>query len=91
MPVEHHASRVALEARAEHDVGVAVEDRLDEDRVFGRFVFQVCILDQDDVADGKLDSLAKRGALAHVDRLAYVAKLGPFRCDALDDVPRAVA
>ena len=38
------------EARAEDDVGVAVEDRLDEPRVLGRVVLEVGVLDERDVA-----------------------------------------
>jgi hypothetical protein len=56
----------AQKARAEHDVGVAGEDGLDEDRILVGVVFEVGILDQRDVAGDGRDRGADGGALAGV-------------------------
>ena len=41
---------LADEARAVHHVGAALDDRLEQARVLGGVVFQVGVLDEDDVA-----------------------------------------
>ncbi len=59
--------RAAHEARAEHDVRLAVEDRSEELRIFGRVVLQVRVLDDHGVARRGGEPGAERGALAAVD------------------------
>ena len=54
------------EARAEDDVGVAVEDRLEQLRVLARIVLEVGVLDEGDVAGDVRHGRAHGGALALV-------------------------
>src|SRR6059058_4387808 len=68
VPEHEHPARARV-ARAVDDVGVAVEDRLDEPRVLGGVVLQVGILDDRDVAAHVGDGGPHRGALALVVRL----------------------
>ena len=53
-------------ARAEDRVGVAVEQRAQQARVFGGVVFEVGVLDQREIAGGLVDGGAHRRALAAV-------------------------
>ena len=62
--VEHAVRLAADEARAEHDVGLALEDRLHQPRVLARVVFEVGVLDDDHVAGRRGESRAQRGAFA---------------------------
>ena len=90
VPVHHHAPGIALEARAEDDVGVAVEDRLDELRILVGVVFEVGVLDDDDVAARLGDAAADGRPLPLVHRLEDVADLRPLLRERRDDVARAV-
>ena len=65
--IDHAVGVAAHEARAEDDVGLAVEDRLEQPRVFLRVVFEVGVLHDHDVAGGGGEAGAQRGALAPVD------------------------
>ena len=67
------------EARSEHRVGLALEDRRDQRGIVGRVVLQVGVLDQADVAAHVLDRGPDRASLPHVARLAEDA-------DALESV-----
>ena len=70
VPEKQHPVRVAAgEARAVDHVGVVLEDRRDQPRVVGRVVFQVGVLDDDDVAGRRRDASACRSTLAAVVRL----------------------
>ena len=81
---------VADEARAEDDVGAAVEDGLDEPRILGGVVFPVGILNDDDVAGAVLEAGAQGGALARVLRLLQDADVVEFAFEPGQDRRRAV-
>src|ERR1700731_1368325 len=49
-----------------NNIRLAGKNRLEQQRIFLRIVFQVCILHDDDVAGGGAKSRAERGALALV-------------------------
>ena len=61
--------RLADEAAAENDVGLAFDDRLEQLRVIVGVVFQIGILHQHDVAGGKGEAVAQRGTFAFIDGL----------------------
>ena len=63
------AARRAEKARAVDDVGVAVEDRLQQQRVLARVVLEVRVLDDDDVAGRFAKPARHRRALAAILRL----------------------
>ena len=77
MPVIQHAVRmVTQKARAVHDVGLALDERLQEPREFGRVVFVVRVLNDDELARGVLEAGPQRPAFAlvflvedHLDRI----------------------
>ena len=56
--VEHAVGVAALEARAEHNVGLSFEYGLKEFRIFLRIVFEVCVLNDDEVARRRRKSSA---------------------------------
>ena len=59
----------AEEARAEDDVGLALEDRAQQQRVLARVVLEVGVLDDHDVAGGLAEAAGHRRALALVGGL----------------------
>jgi hypothetical protein len=75
VPEEQNAPRRAGEARAVDDVGLAIEDGLQELRVFRRVVLQIRVLDEDDLARRRLDSVADRGSLAAIGGVHKEAQL----------------
>jgi hypothetical protein len=58
--------RAAVEAVAEHDVGLVLEDGLEQQGVVARIVLEVGVLDEDDVAGHVSQPGADGGALALV-------------------------
>ena len=61
----------AEEARPEHRVGPAAQDRLEQHREILRVVFQVGVLDHDHLTRGVLDARPQRRALPPVDRMVH--------------------
>ena len=90
VPVEHHAARIPFEPRSEHHLGMSVEDRLDQLRILFRVVFEVGILDENDVPAGFLDAATDRGAFSLVDRLENVPDLRPLIRQRGDHVLRSI-
>ena len=71
--------RLADEPRAEDDVGLALDDRLDELGILRGVVLEVGVLDDDDLAGGMAEPGAERGPFALVllvedDRQVAVAR-----------------
>ena len=71
MPVVQHAVRATEEARAEHRVGPAVDDRPEQERQLGGVVFQVGVLHHHHVARRARDAGADGGTLATVVGMAH--------------------
>src|SRR5688572_28848220 len=80
------AARRAKEARAVDDIGLAIEDRPNQLRVFVRVVFEVGVLDDHHVAGGFADAAPHRGALALVVRLKQDAD-AVTAVEFLEDLP----
>src|SRR5215471_10760905 len=59
----------AEESRTIHDVGFSFKQGRQQRLVVARVIFQVCILNDDEVAGGFLDPAAQSSALAHILRL----------------------
>ena len=57
------AARRAEESRAVDDVGLALENRLQQERVFARVVFEIGVLDDDEVARSIHECRARRRRL----------------------------
>ena len=66
MPEIEDPVLLADEPRAEDDVGLILDDRLDELGILRRVVFEVGVLDDDDLAGGVAEPGAERGALSLV-------------------------
>ena len=67
VPEVHDAMGVAAhEARAEHDIRFAVEDGLEQLRVFLRVVLEIGVLHDDEITSGGGKAGAQRGPLALV-------------------------
>jgi hypothetical protein len=77
------------EARAEDHVGLALKDRLQEHRVLPRVVLEVGVLDEDDVAGGRGEPRAQRGALALVPFVEDDRRIRGF-CDRRQQIAGAV-
>ena len=91
VPVEQDLPlRRRREARAEHRVGLALENRRDERGIVGRVVLQVRVLDQADVAAHVLNGGDDRRPLAHVPGLADDADPRVGRGQFIEDVRRSV-
>src|SRR5262249_21331193 len=63
-PIVKDAMIVANEARTENDIGTTVENGLNEPRILGGIVFEVGVLDDDDVTGRFLEAAPKGGAFA---------------------------
>jgi hypothetical protein len=83
------ASRMTEEPRSVHDIGMALEDRADQRRVFVRVVFEIGVLDDHHVAGGLADAAPHRGALALVVRLKQHAH-AVLAVELFEDVAGAV-
>ena len=71
VPKEQHSPIVAgQETRPVDHIGVAVEDRLQQPRVFRGAVLQIRVLEYDIIAGRNLDPCAQRGPFALVDGVA---------------------
>ena len=68
--VQHPVRPAAEEARAEHDVGVARLERLEQHAVLARVVLEVGVLDDDVLAGGGGEAAAQRRPLAAVALVA---------------------
>jgi hypothetical protein len=95
VPEEQHAARATDEARAEHHIGMAVEDGLDELGVVGRVVLQVRVLDEGDVAGHARDAGAHGRTFTAVLRLqdhleAVLRRVRRGAPDLVEDLARAV-
>ena len=71
--------RAAQKARAKNYVRFSLNQRLDHQRILGRIVFQIGVLNNDEVARGLLNAAAERRSLAHVIRLKNDADLRMLR------------
>src|SRR5262245_28263558 len=78
----------ADETRAENDVGAIFEDRLDELGIFGRVVFQIGVLHDNNGAGGALEAGAEGSAFALV--LGLINDRMSFRLEFRENVARAV-
>src|SRR5258706_2228707 len=67
--------RAAQEARAKNYVCLALDQRLEHERILRRIVLQIGILNNDEVSRGFLNAATKRCSLAHVMRLKNDADL----------------
>ena len=67
MPEEQHAVRAAREPRAIDHVRAVIEDRSQQVWIIRRIVFEVGILNENDVARGVFESRAEGRTLAAVD------------------------
>ena len=91
MPERQHAGLLAGHvAGAEDGVGVAIQQRAQQARVFGGVVLQVGILDQREIAGGLADGGAHGGAFAAVAFVPVEADLREAGGQALQDVEGAV-
>jgi len=64
-----HSDRLPLqETRSVNNVRFAADNRLQDRAVIIGIVFQIAILNQDDVARSQFDALADRGSLAGISR-----------------------
>src|ERR1039458_3340308 len=92
--VQDAMRRAAQKTRAKSSVRLALDQGLEHQRILGRIVFQVGVLNNDVVAGGFLDATAQRRSFAHVIRLqndADLRMLGlQFREDFARAIPRAV-
>ena len=88
---EEHAM-APEKARAEHDVGVALADQLDELRILFRRVLEVGVLNDDEIAGDRRESAAQRRALAGVGCRSSVKPSSCCRLSriSLDAVGRSV-
>src|SRR5260370_37125719 len=67
--------RAEQEARAKNYVCLALDQRLEHERILRRIVLQIGILNNDEVSRGFLNAATKRCSLAHVMRLKNDADL----------------
>ena len=74
-----------------HHVGLALNQRFEHQRIFCRIVFQVGVLNDDEVAGGFLNAAAERGAFAHILRLKNDADLRMLRLQLGENLARAIA
>ena len=89
--IEDAVGRGAEEAGSVDDVGFAFEQRMEECGIVGGIVFEVGVLDDDEVSGGLLDAAAEGGALAHVLGLEQDADLGMGGLQFGEDFAGAVA
>jgi len=68
---------LAKESRAVHHLGPTGQDRPQQDRVVGRVVLEVGVLDQQDIAGRMAQALADGGALALVARQQVQVEVAP--------------
>ena len=79
MPKIEHAVRTAShEARPVDHVGFAFDQGFQKERVLGRIVFEVSVLNDNEVAAGFLNAAAQGCALAHVARLQQHTQRRPI-------------
>src|SRR5260370_41325154 len=92
--IKHAVRRGTHESGSVYDVGLALDQRTEEPRVFGRIVFQICVLDDHEIARGFLDASAKGRALSHIFGLQKNADLrmalAQFRQDLAGAILRTV-
>src|SRR4051812_2706513 len=81
--VDDAVRTAAEEAAAEDDVGMTVDDRLEQPRVVGGVVLEVGVLDEDDVAGRRREPGTQRGALPAVLRLEHDDVARPHAVDEL--------
>jgi len=90
VPIVNYPVRFAThEARAKDHVGLIVENGLDEERIFVGIVFQVGILNDDNVASGKLETFFEGTAFALIFGLEKDNKAG-LGLILFNDVPTGV-
>ena len=91
VPEKHHPVRAAAEeARAKDHVRVAVEDRPQQVRILPRIVFEVGVLDQDDVTRGRGEPGPQSRALALVPAVKKEDHFRVFLFGAFENRARAV-
>ncbi len=74
--IKHAVRRGTHESGSVYDVGLALDQRTEEPRIFGRIVFQICVLDDHEVARRFLDAAAKGRTFPHILRLKKNPHLG---------------
>src|SRR5262245_33280952 len=85
-----HASRAPhQETRTVDDIGVAFKNRLDDVNDLRRIVFEVGVLNDDDLASAFLESLLERGAFAAVFLMKDANAIVPSGI-CIEDLSRAV-
>src|SRR5882762_4125908 len=89
--VEHTMRTAAEEARSEDDIGAALNQGLQELRVLGWVIFEIGVLDDDEIASRLLNAAAERSALAHVMRLEERPNLRMFQLQLLQDFAGTIA
>src|SRR5205085_12119323 len=67
--VDDSMGAAAHEARAEHNVGLSRKDGREKERVLGRVVLEIGILDENNVAAGGLESTTQGRTLSAIDRM----------------------
>src|SRR5262249_41497370 len=76
MPVVEYSVALADEPRAEDDIGLIVDDRLDELGILLGLVFEIGVLDDHDVTGGISKAGPKRSALALISFLVDDSQIG---------------
>ena len=77
--------RLADEPRAEDDVGLALDDRLDELGILRRVVLEVGVLDDDDLAGGVPEPGAQAAPLPWFSSWKTIVRSGCSAASSLED------
>ena len=83
MPKEQYAVRLSRESGAVHHVRQPRFDRLQESGIVSRVIFEICVLDQDDLSSNLRESRPQRSALAAIVWVAHDAHApirDPLQC-----------
>lgn len=81
----------AVEAGTEDDIGFVLQKRFEDLRVFSGIVFEVGVLNDDEVAGGFLNAAAQGSSFAHVMGLEKDAYLRVVVSEGGKNVARAIA
>ncbi len=76
-------------ARPVHHVGLPIQDRREQFWILPRIIFQIGVLDQDDISPGLRNAGEKRRPLALIPGLKQDFAVSPIRL-LREDFPRAV-
>ncbi len=80
----------AEKARAKNHVGLALDQRREHQGILGGIVFQIGVLNDDEVARGFLNAAAEGCSLAHVMRLKHHADGRIFGLQGSQNLSRTV-